>query len=99
MQLTSRRLGTGLAGLALVAGVAAYASGGSASAAGGTKVTSVAIATPAKTNDYGWNAQGVAGLEAAAKAYGISRTSRSSRTSATRPRPRCCSRWPPPTTA
>ena len=34
-------------------------------------MTSVAIATPAKTNDYGWNAQGVAGLEAAAKAYGI----------------------------
>ena len=71
MQLTSTRLGSGLAGLALVAGVAAYAAGGSASAAGGTKVTSVAIATPAKTNDYGWNAQGVAGLEAAAKAYGI----------------------------
>src|SRR5579859_1222539 len=71
MQLTSRRLGSGLAGLALVAGAAAYAAAGSASAAGGTKVTSVAIATPAKTNDYGWNAQGVAGLEAAAKAYGI----------------------------
>ena len=71
MHLTSTRLGSGLAGLALVAGVAAYAAGGSASAAGGTKVTSVAIATPAKTNDYGWNAQGVAGLEAAAKAEGI----------------------------
>ena len=71
MQLTSRRLGAGLAGLALAAGLAAYASSGSASAAGGSKVTSVAIATPAKTNDYGWNAQGVAGLEAAAKAYGI----------------------------
>ena len=71
MHLTSTRLGSGLAGLALVAGVAAYAASGSASAAGGTKVTSVAIATPAKTNDYGWNAQGVAGLEAAAKAYGI----------------------------
>jgi basic membrane protein A and related proteins len=71
MQLTSRRLGTGLAGLALVAGVAAYAAGGIASAAGGTKVTSVAIVTPAKTSDYGWNAQGVAGIEAAAKAFGI----------------------------
>ena len=34
-------------------------------------MTSVAIATPAKTSDYGWNAQGVAGLKAAAKAYGI----------------------------
>jgi basic membrane protein A len=72
MQLTSRRLGSGLAGVALVAGLAAaYASSGSASAAGGTKVTSVAIATPAKLNDYGWNAQGVAGLQAAAKAMGI----------------------------
>src|SRR5579863_9352890 len=71
MHLTSTRLGSGLAGLALVAGVAAYAAGGSASAAGGTKVTSVAIATPAKADDYGWNAQGVAGLKAAAKAYGI----------------------------
>jgi simple sugar transport system substrate-binding protein len=72
MQLTSRRLASGLAGIALVAGLAVYAAGGSASAAGGTKVTSVAIATPAKANDYGWNSQGVAGLQAAAKAYGIS---------------------------
>src|SRR5579862_5484915 len=71
MHLTSTRLGSGLAGLALLAGVAAYAASGSASAAGGTKVTSVAIATPAKLSDYGWNAQGVAGLEAAAKAMGI----------------------------
>jgi basic membrane protein A len=71
MQLTSRRLASGLAGLAIVAGVSANAARGSANAAGGTKVTSVAIATPAKANDYGWNAQGVAGLEAAAKAYGI----------------------------
>jgi basic membrane protein A and related proteins len=73
MHLTSKRVGSGLAGLALVAGVAAATAGGSASAAGGTKVTSVAIATPAKTNDYGWNAQGVAGLQAAAKAYGITK--------------------------
>jgi simple sugar transport system substrate-binding protein len=71
MQLTSRRLASGFAGLALVAGLGVYASAGSASAAGGTKVTSVAIATPAKANDYGWNAQGVAGLQAAAKSYGI----------------------------
>jgi simple sugar transport system substrate-binding protein len=71
MQLTSRRLASGFAGLALVAGLGVYAYGGSASAAGGTKVTSVAIATPAKDNDYGWNAQGVAGLQAAAKSYGI----------------------------
>src|SRR5579862_3464435 len=73
MQLTSKRLGSGLAAAAILAGVGAYAAGGSASAAGGTKVTSVAIATPAKLNDYGWNAQGVAGLEAAAKAYGITK--------------------------
>jgi basic membrane protein A and related proteins len=72
MQVTSRRLGSGLAGLALVACIAGYAtSGGAASAAGGTKGTSVAIATPAKTNDYGWNAQGVKGLQDAAKALGI----------------------------
>ena len=71
MQLTSRRLASGLAGLALAGGLVAYAAGSAASAAGGTKVTSVAIATPAKLNDYGWNAQGVAGLEAAAKAMGI----------------------------
>jgi basic membrane protein A and related proteins len=73
MQLTSRRLGSGLVALGLAAGIAAYASSGSvsANAAGGTKVTSVAIATPAKDNDYGWNAQGVAGLQAAAKSFGI----------------------------
>ena len=71
MQLTSRRLASGFAGLALVAGLGVYVSAGSASAAGGTKVTAVAIATPAKDNDYGWNAQGVAGLQAAAKSYGI----------------------------
>jgi simple sugar transport system substrate-binding protein len=31
----------------------------------------VAIATPAKTNDYGWNAQGVNGLKTAASPYGL----------------------------
>ena len=31
----------------------------------------MAIATPAKTNDYGWNAQGVNGLKAAAKPFGL----------------------------
>jgi simple sugar transport system substrate-binding protein len=39
-----------------------------------TKVTSVAIATPAKTSDYGWNAQGVAGAAAAAKSVGAKLT-------------------------
>jgi simple sugar transport system substrate-binding protein len=31
----------------------------------------VVIATPAKTSDYGWNAQGVAGLQQAAAAYNV----------------------------
>jgi len=74
MQITLRRVGSGLVGLGAVAAVAVYAAAGSVSASvAGTKVTSVAIATPAKTNDYGWNAQGVAGLKAAAKAYGITK--------------------------
>ena len=72
MQKRFRRVGSGLAGLALVAGLAAaYGSSSLSAGAAGTKLTKVAIATPAKTNDYGWNAQGVAGLEAAAKADGI----------------------------
>jgi simple sugar transport system substrate-binding protein len=33
--------------------------------------STVAIATPAKTDDYGWNAQGVNGLEQAASADGL----------------------------
>ncbi|HEX4035075.1 MAG TPA: BMP family protein [Solirubrobacteraceae bacterium] len=75
MQIQSKRLASALAGIALVAGGAAYAAttSVSANAAGGKKVTSVAIATPAKDNDYGWNAQGVAGLKAAAKSYGITK--------------------------
>jgi basic membrane protein A len=68
MQTTFRRVGSSLAGLALVAGVAYGATAGAAS----TKLTKVAIATPAKTSDYGWNSQGVAGLQAAAKSYGLS---------------------------
>lgn len=68
MQISVRRLGAGLAGLTLVAGVAVYST---AAGAAGKKVTSVAIATPAKTNDYGWNAQGVNGLKQAAAALGI----------------------------
>jgi simple sugar transport system substrate-binding protein len=35
-----------------------------------SKVKTIAIATPAKTNDYGWNAQGVAGAKAAASSVG-----------------------------
>jgi basic membrane protein A and related proteins len=47
-------------------------SGGGASTSGKTssKVRTVAIATPAKTNDYGWNSQGVAGAKAAAGTVG-----------------------------
>ncbi|MDX6568592.1 MAG: basic rane protein [Gaiellales bacterium] len=40
----------------------------------GSKVTTVAIATPAKPSDYGWNAQGVAGAAAAAKSVGAKLT-------------------------
>jgi len=36
------------------------------------KVTKIAIATPAKDNDYGWNQQGVKAARAAAKASGAS---------------------------
>src|ERR1039457_472775 len=72
MQITLRRVGSGLTGLALLAGLAAFAASGSSPAsAASTKLTKVAIATPAKTSDDGWNAQGVAGLQAAAKSYGL----------------------------
>jgi basic membrane protein A len=43
---------------------------GSTSSAASSKVKNIAIATPAKTNDYGWNAQGVAGAKAAATGVG-----------------------------
>ncbi len=43
-------------------------SGGGSSSSGGH----IAIATPAKTNDYGWNAQGFSGAKAAATANGMS---------------------------
>jgi simple sugar transport system substrate-binding protein len=72
MEITLRRVGSGFTGLALLAGLAAFAASGSSPAsAASTKLTKVAIATPAKTNDYGWNSQGVVGLETAAKAYGL----------------------------
>jgi basic membrane protein A len=44
--------------------------GSSSTAAASSKVKTIAIATPAKTNDYGWNAQGVAGAKAAASTVG-----------------------------
>jgi simple sugar transport system substrate-binding protein len=37
---------------------------------GGTDVTTVAIITPEKANDFGWNQQGVEGVQAAAAAAG-----------------------------
>ena len=72
MQITFRRAGSGLVGLGLIAGLlAAYGSSSLSASAASKKLTKVAIATPAKTSDYGWNSQGVAGLQAAAKSYGI----------------------------
>jgi len=68
MHTTFRRVGSGVAGLALVAALAA---GGLSASAASTKLTTVAIATPAKTSDYGWNSQGVAGLKAAAASFGL----------------------------
>jgi len=51
-------------------GGASTGSGTTASAS--SKVKSIAIATPAKTNDYGWNSQGVAAAKAAASSVGAS---------------------------
>jgi simple sugar transport system substrate-binding protein len=73
----------GLAAVAATAGVAACgsssnSSGGSTSSSSGSSSSSssssggtVAIATPAKTNDYGWNAQGFTGAQQAASADGM----------------------------
>jgi basic membrane protein A len=46
--------------------------GSSTTASASSKVKTIAIATPAKTNDYGWNAQGVAGAKSAASSVGAS---------------------------
>src|SRR5207247_4971967 len=65
---TRPRLARGVAALVAVgilAGGAAY----TATAMRAAKVTKIAIATPAKDNDYGWNQQGVKAARAAAKAY------------------------------
>ena len=43
---------------------------GSSTGAGGVKVSKVAVITPEKANDFGWNQQGVAGAEAAAVSAG-----------------------------
>jgi simple sugar transport system substrate-binding protein len=65
------RVATAVLTLVAVAAGAAYA-GTSATTA---KVTKVAIATPAKDNDYGWNQQGVRAAKVAATAFGASLTS------------------------
>ncbi len=67
MQMRTRLIrGTAaLAGIFVLAAGAAYAATTHAG-----KVTNVAIATPAKTSDYGWNQQGVNSAKAAAAASG-----------------------------
>ncbi len=87
MQISYKRLVLALTGLVVAAAVAACGSSsnssssasssaaastssGASSSSGGSGGT-VAIATPAKTNDYGWNAQGVDGAQAAAAASGM----------------------------
>ena len=97
-----RGLASAVVSVALVAGVASATSAASSKhatgrAASGLNFSSIAIATPAKADDYGWNAQGVAGLKAAAKAYGIKVkvvTNIGYHDAASS----CASRWPPPTT-
>jgi basic membrane protein A len=64
----------GLVVVAALVGAFVAATGANADTARHQKVTSVAIATPAKTSDYGWNAQGVAGAAAAAKSVGAKLT-------------------------
>jgi len=66
MRRTRARILAAAAILALAVGGAAYA--GTALQAASVKV--VAIATPAQTNDYGWNSQGVGNAKAAASAFG-----------------------------
>ena len=62
---------------ALITSIALLAIGATAIVSSGAlaqpaAVGQIAIATPAKANDYGWNQQGVAAARAAAKSYGAS---------------------------
>ena len=66
MRRTRVRVFAAAAVLALTAAGAAYA--GTALQSGKVKV--IAIATPAQTNDYGWNQQGVNSAKAAGAAFG-----------------------------
>lgn len=62
----------GLAALAIAALLAGGASGSvaTASTARANKVTQIAIAAPAKANDYGWNQQGVQAARTVARSIG-----------------------------
>jgi simple sugar transport system substrate-binding protein len=71
MRLPGARVVCVVAAVALVGAGAAFAAGAFTTA----KVTKVAIATPAKASDYGWNQQGFNGAKAAAAANGASFTS------------------------
>jgi simple sugar transport system substrate-binding protein len=64
----------GLVVIAALSAALAAAAGASAHSTSHKKVTSIAIATPAKPTDYGWNEQGIAGAVAAAKASGAKLT-------------------------
>ncbi len=66
MRLTGARVVSVVAAVSLIAAGAAFAAGALKS----DKVTNVAIATPAKASDYGWNQQGFNGAKAAAAATG-----------------------------
>lgn len=66
MRLPGARAVSVAAAISLLAGGAAYAAGVRHTA----KVTKVAIATPAKASDYGWNQQGLNAAKAAAASVG-----------------------------
>src|SRR5579864_273107 len=85
MGISYRRLVWSIAAVAAAVGVAACGSSGNSSSSSGSTSSSsasssssssssggtIAIATPAKTNDYGWNAQGYTGAQQAASANGM----------------------------
>jgi basic membrane protein A and related proteins len=65
-----KRLKAGALTAFLLAGVAALVVAAGVGAAPAAKVGTVGFASPEKANDYGWNQQGLAGAEGAAKATG-----------------------------
>ncbi len=70
--IAGRAVFVALAASTVLAATAALASGARVTAQ--AKVESIAIATPARANDFGWNQMGVAGARAAAKASGAKLT-------------------------